>query len=341
MIIGVTGTNLAGKSTVVEMLLARGFSSISLSDILRDVAREQGLPVDRATLQRLGNEFRERGGPGALMQEALRRIPSKTSSYVIDSVRTPGEVAALHAASEAVLIGVDADPAIRFARAKAREADTGRGENALSFDEFMAREALENTDNPHGQQLRTTLGMADFIVLNNGTQSELKARLERLFAFMPATDARKLEWGEYFISIAKLVSKRGSCVKRQVGAIIVRDHHLLSAGYNGTPRGAPNCDAGGCARCNDPSIPSGTRLEECTCVHAEVNAIAQAARNGVSIKDADIYVTNFPCLSCAKLLANVPIKRVFYADRYAHTDESVLSLFRIVGIQAEFQPSRW
>ena len=118
-------------------------------------------------------------------------------------------------------------------------------------------------------------------------------------------------WDEYFMEIAKVVALRSNCSRRHVAAVIVRNRHILSTGYNGTPHGVTNCFAGGCPRCAH-TTKSGDHLEECLCVHAEQNAICQAALHGHAIEGATIYVTISPCLTCAKLIINSGIK---FTDR--------------------------
>ncbi len=122
-------------------------------------------------------------------------------------------------------------------------------------------------------------------------------------------------WDEYFMRLAYLVSTRSTCTRRHVGAVIVKDKRVLSTGYNGPPRGLAHCDITGCMREN-LNIPSGERHELCRGLHAEQNAIIQAAVYGVSIKDATIYVTNHPCVVCAKMLINAQIKEIVYAEGY-------------------------
>ena len=97
-------------------------------------------------------------------------------------------------------------------------------------------------------------------------------------------------WDEYFMEIATVVSKRSNCMRRSVGAVVMKDNHILSTGYNGTPRGVKNCFAGGCPRCA-ATTKSGAHLEECLCTHAEQNAICQAAYYGNSIAGGTIYIT--------------------------------------------------
>ena len=120
---------------------------------------------------------------------------------------------------------------------------------------------------------------------------------------------------EYFMEMAVLVSKRSTCLRRRVGAVIVRDKHVISTGYNGSPRGTKHCEELGCIR-QQMNIPSGTRHELCRGVHAEQNAITQAAYFGTSVANATIYTTTFPCSMCAKILINAGITEVVYADGY-------------------------
>jgi len=120
---------------------------------------------------------------------------------------------------------------------------------------------------------------------------------------------------EYFMSMAELVAQRSTCVRRRVGAVVVKDKHILSTGYNGSPKGTRHCEEMGCIRAQ-LNIPSGTRHELCRGVHAEQNAVAQAAYFGVSVKDATIYTTTFPCSMCTKILINSGICEVVYSTGY-------------------------
>lgn len=122
------------------------------------------------------------------------------------------------------------------------------------------------------------------------------------------------------MEIANVVAKRSNCSRRHVGAVIMKRNHILSAGYNGTPHGVKNCFDGGCPRCAH-ATKSGEHLEECLCVHAEQNAICQAALHGVAIDGATIYVTISPCLTCAKLIINSGITEVVFGGDYAFLDE--------------------
>ena len=123
-------------------------------------------------------------------------------------------------------------------------------------------------------------------------------------------------WDEYFMEIARLVATRSTCLRRNVGAVLVRDKTILATGYNGAPRGLKHCaELGGCYR-EQLGVPSGERHEICRGTHAEQNAIAQAAQVGVSTRDSTLYVTNHPCSICTKILLNAGVVKVVYSEGY-------------------------
>ena len=122
-------------------------------------------------------------------------------------------------------------------------------------------------------------------------------------------------WDDYFLDIAELVAKRATCVRRRVGAILVRDRRILATGYNGAPSGLRHCLEIGCLR-ERQHIPSGERHELCRGLHAEQNAIIQAALHGVSVKGATLYCTNRPCIICAKMIINAGIVRIVVGGDY-------------------------
>ena len=145
----------------------------------------------------------------------------------------------------------------------------------------------------------------------------------------------RISWDEYFYNIAKLISLRSVCLRRKVGCIIVRKNQILCTGYNGPPAGHPHpADLGGCER-DIEGIKSGERLELCWCLHAEQNALLQAARNGVSIEGAEIYVTAFPCPICARMIANSGITHVKVFGSYPGEERSRLVLER-TGVSASY-----
>lgn len=136
------------------------------------------------------------------------------------------------------------------------------------------------------------------------------------------------------MSVAYLVSTRSTCLRRSVGAVIVRDKHILSTGHCGAPRGMSHCDEVGCLR-EKLRIPSGKRQELCRGVHAEQNAIIQAALHGVSTLNGTIYITYQPCITCAKMIINAGITRVIYGCTYA--DELGIGMLEEAGVEFELQ----
>ncbi len=117
------------------------------------------------------------------------------------------------------------------------------------------------------------------------------------------------------MGMAFLVSMRSTCTRRKVGAVLVRDRRILATGYNGPPSGFPHCDEIGCLR-DELHIPPGERQELCWGIHAEQNAIIQAAQFGVSTKDSELYCTTKPCITCAKILANAGVRKIYVAEEY-------------------------
>ena len=148
------------------------------------------------------------------------------------------------------------------------------------------------------------------------------------------TDLRP-SWPEYFLAITELVAQRSTCCRRKVGAILVRDKRIIATGYNGAPTKVRHCLEVGCLR-EQLHIPSGERHELCRGLHAEQNAIIQAALHGVSVENATVYCTNMPCSICSKMLINAQVKAIYYLDGYADSlAESMLAEAGIPLIQME------
>ena len=130
------------------------------------------------------------------------------------------------------------------------------------------------------------------------------------------SDNKRPSWDNYFMSIAELVAQRATCIRRQVGAVLVRDKRMITTGYNGVPAGISHCLDVGCLR-DKLGVPSGERHELCRGLHAEQNAIIQAALYGVSLDGTTLYCTNQPCSICSKMLINVRVEKIIYKSGYA------------------------
>ncbi len=139
---------------------------------------------------------------------------------------------------------------------------------------------------------------------------------------------------EYFLKIASVAAERSTCRRHHIGAVAVRDKHILATGYNGAPSGMKDCFELGCLR-DELGIPSGQRQETCRGIHAEQNVIIQAGLHGVSLEGSTIYCTHTPCVLCAKMLVNTRIKRYVSFARYS--DDAFISLFQEAGIELDIK----
>ncbi len=137
-------------------------------------------------------------------------------------------------------------------------------------------------------------------------------------------------WDKYFMEITELVATRSTCIRRQVGALVVKEKQILATGYNGVPAGIVHCLERGCIR-EKLNIPSGERQELCRGIHAEQNCIVQAAKHGTSLKEGTIYITNQPCITCSKLIINVGINRIVYKNPYP--DKLALEMLEEAGVE--------
>ena len=137
-------------------------------------------------------------------------------------------------------------------------------------------------------------------------------------------------WDEYFMTLANEVATRTTCMRRAVGAVIVKDRRILATGYNGVPTGMRHCAETGCLR-QQLGVPSGQRHEICRGLHAEQNAIIQAALHGISIEGSTLYCTHQPCILCAKMMINARISRVVYEESYP--DGTALKFLKQAGIE--------
>lgn len=320
MIIGLTGKNCAGKGEAAKFLKDRSYRYYSLSDVIREEIKTQGLPVTRDNLIRAGNHLREAKGPGALAEVIVKRLEAD-KHYVIDSIRNPAEVEVLRKLGNFTLFAITADPQIRFQRILDRK----RESDPVTYEDFIRLEQAEEAENATGQQLTRTANLADMQIENNGALEVLHEKLREALVRVSTRFSRP-NWDEYFMGIARMVAMRSNCVKRKVASVIVKDKRIVSTGYNGTPRGVKNCNEGGCPRCNSFEV-SGKGLAECLCSHAEENSITQAAYHGVPIKGSTLYTTFSPCLMCTKMIINSGIQEVVYSVEYT-LDKIPLSLLR-------------
>lgn len=145
-------------------------------------------------------------------------------------------------------------------------------------------------------------------------------------------------WDQYFMEIARVIAQRSTCMRRQVGAVIIRDNRILTTGYNGAPAKLKHCLEIGCIR-EKMQVPSGQRHELCRAIHAEQNALIQAAVHGVSIDNSTIYITAQPCVLCAKMIVNAGIKKVVFVGEYP--DQLAKDILAEAGVEMLRMASSW
>jgi len=323
MIIGITGFLACGKGAVSELLKAKGFIVYSCSDEIREECRKNNIEITRENLQMVGNELREKFGPNILAKRLAERITLQglDKNFVVESIRTEGEIEELKKLPDFQLVSVEADSKIRYERAKQRLREK---EQISSYEEFMASEKKEITSNdPNSQNLERCKALAEFRINNNGPLETLGPQIEDLLLKIQIKNRIKPSWDEYFIKIAEKIGERESCLSVRFGAIITKNNTIQSTGYVGAPRGTRDCfEKGYCLR-RKLNIPSGTQYELCVSVHAEQNAIINAARDGTSIEGGTLYIVgkrtyqgivkpidSLPCFICKKIIVNSGIKRV-------------------------------
>jgi dCMP deaminase len=314
MIIGLTGTNGAGKTVAADYLQSKGFAFHSLSDEIREELARQNREATREQLIDMGNRLRTEYGP-AVLAERIKTKLRLEGNYVIDSIRNPYEVEALRATGDFRLLHLDAPLDLRHERVRQR----GGPRTPASRQEFVEQEQREmQSDNPASQQLQACHALADETLLNDASIEEFQRKLDAVVTRWLMSSKRP-DWDTYFMQIARMVALRSNCMKRKVAAVIVKDKRIISTGYNGTPRGVKNCNEGGCPRCNS-FADSGTNLGDCLCSHAEENAIVQAAYHGIRLEGATLYSTYSPCLICTKMIINAGIREVYFNLAYPLND---------------------
>ncbi len=328
MFIGFTGPNAAGKGEAIRHLVdSHRFAAFSLSDILRSELKSREMEITRDNLIATGNELRAAGGPSVLARMTSMKIKNMPQA-VIDSIRNPSEIEELRKSlKNFILIGVNADVKNRYERAKSRARE---GEAFVSFDEFVKKEEKENSSDPNAQQLNKCYEMADIKIDNSAGVEELRAALDSALKKLGYTPYKRPGWDEYFMKMAYLAAERSTCIRHHVGAVIVKNNHIISSGYNGAAAGVKDCTELGCLR-DQMGIASGTRHEICRAIHAEQNSIIQAALHGAGTEGASIYCTHSPCIICAKMVVNAKIKKFVTVKHYP--DKAFEELFKEAGVE--------
>ncbi|MAH47821.1 hypothetical protein CMI37_18515 [Candidatus Pacearchaeota archaeon] len=319
--IGVTGEFCSGKDMFAEYLVEKkGFKHISLSDIIRSEAKRRGIEPTRESLQKLGNELREKEGNNVLAKMAIASM-NYGDDYVITSIRNPLEIKELVHSGDFILVSIRAPIEVRFKRMTERLRE---GEHKKTFEEFAESEKKEmKSQSDSGQRVGECIQMAQFEFFNDSSREDFFEKIEDLLPkIRNAASFVRPTWDEYFMNLVRVVGDRGTCSRGRSGCVIVKDKRILTTGYVGSPPGMAHCDEIG-HWFKKTIHEDGSVTQHCIrTVHSEANAIAQAAKNGISIGGATLYCNMEPCLDCTKLLISAGIKRIVCAKKYHAAQES-------------------
>ena len=328
--IGITGTLGAGKGTIVDYLVAqRGFRHYSVRDFLTREIERRGIPVDRDSMTQVGNELRAAHSPSWIVEQLYEQASASGCNCIIESIRTPGEVQSLRGKPNFYLFAVDADPKVRYQRVVLR----GSATDHVSYETFLANEQREMaSDDPNHQNLSVCIAQADYRFDNGGTIEALHRQVEEV---LQQICYQRPSWDEYFMELANTTSKRATCDRGRSGCVIVKDRQLLVSGYVGSPAGLPHCDEVGHLFRQTIDADGHISTHCVRTVHAEQNAICQAARRGIALDGATLYCRMTPCRTCAMLIINCGIRRVVCERKY-HAGAESEELFRQAGVTLEF-----
>jgi dCMP deaminase len=331
---GLTGSIASGKGVVSDFLKKKGFVYMSLSDELREVARERKVELTRKNLQDLGNSLRAEEGSEALAKYIGKKIDAQQySKAVIDGIRNPGEVNYLrNNLKNFFLIAVDAPEQIRFERmfARNRESDPRTLEDFLVVDRRDKGIGEAET----GQGVGKCMALADYNLINDKDFESISAEIEKLYEKIDCGLPRP-NWDEYFIGMMHEVASRATCNRGRSGCVVAKDKLPLITGYVGSPPGVDHCDEIG-HQMKQMIHEDGKITSHCVrTTHAEQNAIARAARKGIALEGATIYVSMTPCYTCAKLIITAGIERVVCEKKY-HAGADSEELFKKTGTELVF-----
>ncbi len=346
MIIGITGTLGAGKTETAKILSKYNFKHLSVRGFLIEELKKRGMEINRDNMVIVANELREKYSPSYIVEKLYEIAKESEGNFVIESIRTLGEVSSLKEKGDFYLIAVDANIQKRYERVVLRKSESDR----VSFEKFKQDEEREMWSNDiNKQNLKGCIAEADVRIINNGTLLELEEDIKNILKIIGTNKIQQktitenktskredfLAWDDYFMGVALLSAKRSKDPNTQVGACIVdKNNKIVGVGYNGFPIG-----------CSDDSLPwgrEGSFLETkypYVC-HAELNAILNSTK---SLEGCRIYVPLFPCGECAKAIIQSGIKEVIYmSDKYSDKDsfKAARKLFNESGIRCKTHTSK-
>lgn len=312
VVVGLAGLHGCGKGVIAEeLVIQHGFQRLYIASD-KTAADPLASPMSKLALP-------DTDTPAALhfdnVAAALDHVTNHWKQhFVTTSLTEEAHFCEFMRRPFFMIVSVLAPTAARLERCRVRRPGLSLEELVASDDEIMYRRGLVHV-----------AAKARLTISNGGSLGRLWALVQQL---RPDERWVRPAWDAYFMEMADLASRRSNCMKRCVGAVIVKDKRVIATGYNGTARGLPNCCDGGCPRCN-ANMPCGVGLEHCYCLHAETNALLEAGR--ARCEGATMYCTTAPCLGCSQKLIQCGIVRVVYARDYS-IEHNAQHMYRTVGV---------
>ena len=318
IVIGLTGLLRSGKDTAADHVVQKyGYIKVNMSDVLRDELIRQGKEASKINMSILGDEWRTLYGKDIVMRKTLEKAQN-FRKIIITGVRSPMEVQTIKKyAFKFKLIAVEATKDSRFSRRI--ESDP------QSPEKFFSRDTRDIQE----KGLSEVISNAEYIIDNNSTEEDLFSKVE---ATLDRIEYKRPTWDNYFMNLAQNVGKRSTCDRGRCGAVIVKNKRVLCTGYAGAPSGLSHCDEVGHQMKSITHEDASVSKHCVRTTHAEQNAICQAARFGISLDGATVYVKYDPCFNCAKMLINAGIVRVVAAKMYQAGEQS-RKILKEAGIQ--------
>ena len=316
IIIGITGTLCSGKTTAAEYLeFCLGFKVLNTNSEAWDKLGNHSSNKNSETDFSSAESYRKANAK-LILTSAQENL---SMNYVIYPITLPEELSVLRSGTNFMLIGIDASVQKRFENYQSKQLNQTRSlAEFIDLDDKVKVIQINYGLDGYPGHVYECMYSAEKILINPNTSKEsFYNELQSLDILNP--EHFRPSWDTYFMRIAEMAATRTNCMKRGVGAVVVHNNRLISAGYNGTPAGTLNCIDGGCPRCN-LQAEQGTMLEDCMCMHGELNAILFAGYE--NCEGTTLYTTLFPCLLCSKSLIQAGVVRVVYEEEYNHSELS-------------------
>ena len=332
-VVAIVGLCGSGKTIASNYFVKRGYNYLRFGQITLDEVKKQvGLKSDPALEKSIREDFRKKHGMAAfaiLNKSKIDKLLRK-GNVVVDGLYSWSEYKYMKKiyGNKFSVIAIQASPELRYNRLSARKV----------IDEKMINRPLEKRDAEirdyceiENIEKGGPIAMADITIINTGSVSEFESKLAELFL---KRSPGRISWDNYFIKIMETIALRGTCGRGRCSCVIVKDKHILSTGYAGSPPGLPHCEEVGhlMIRSTAEGDPGGELHDHCVrTIHAEQNAIVHAARIGVSLEGATLYCQMEPCSVCARMIIAAGIKRVVANKKY-HKAGLTRKMFKEVGI---------